>query len=256
MTLTPTELQLVGGGLVFATALGSFWFFKRRSDRAAADINKTDEHSEQFDAIGEALTEDRFGRALSEKLRAGDRRKNFEQRRTGMRFGPYPDSSQELAIRESMSRHRPVLGELRPPVRVLVGDEPEDLSKLSSQPHRRELSHGAYPGDKIRLASSRESLEHAMVKPRVTPEQVSAHRLRVQQEEELRRRRRQNDEDSNLAATMAAIQLTNSDDNDSFKSGGGSFGGAGASSSWGGDSCSSSDSSSSSDSGGSCSSSD
>lgn len=227
MTLTPTELQLIGGGVIFATALGSYWFFKRRSDRAAANINKTDQHSDQFDKIMEALSEDEG------KKRSGvDRRKGPEQRRSVQR--PMPGSSHEparsrdAAIREAMQR--------------------EPLERFGADPKPR------LKPDQRHAANLRYEHEQDL-------------RRRRDQEEELNRRRRQQESDSNLAATMATIQLTSSDDggrspgpthsdNDSFKSGGGSFGGAGASSSWGGDSSSSSCSSSSSDSGGSCSSSD
>lgn len=154
MIVTPTELQLIGGGAVLLTALGSYWFFKRRSDRAAANINKTEQHSDQFDKIMQTLEEDN-----GNKRQGGDRRKNPEQRRVQQR--PMPGSGHEPA--------------------------------------------------RSRDAAIREAMNRDAAKPRVSPEQSSANRLRDQQEEELRRRRRQNDEDANLLTTLAVIQATGSD---------------------------------------------
>ncbi|UKL14963.1 hypothetical protein hairong_058 [Pseudomonas phage hairong] len=211
MIVTPTELQLIGGGLVFATALGSYWFFKRRSDRAAANINKTDQNSDKFDKIMEELTEENVRTARSERRRGSQ----YEQRREKQRPQPGTNPKAEALRREPLERF------------------------------------GAAP------------------KPRVSPEQATANRVRDEQEEELRRRRRQNDEDSNLLTTMAVIQSI--DDapasrgrSDSPGYGSSNFSDSGSSSrssgSWGGDcgssSSSSSDSSSSSSDSGSCSSSD
>ena len=93
MTMTPTELQLIGGGVILTAALGSYWYFKRRSAQAAANINRTDAHSDRFDEKA-AFSEPPQRRAgdtrqqATDKAIVRDRRQGNPQRRDRKRVPP------------------------------------------------------------------------------------------------------------------------------------------------------------------------